>query len=135
VDAAQVSAVLAAGGRVLDARGGERYRGEKEPIDAVGGHIPGAISAPFAANLDDEGRFLEPEALRARFAALLDGHAAEETICYCGSGVTGAHDLLAMTVAGLPLARLYAGSWSDWITDPTRPIATGPEPGAPPTQA
>jgi thiosulfate/3-mercaptopyruvate sulfurtransferase len=135
VDAAQVSAALAAGGLVLDARGAERYRGEQEPIDRVAGHIPGARSAPFAENLGEDGHFLPQEALRERFDALLGAHPPEETILYCGSGVTGAHDVLAMAAAGLPLARLYAGSWSDWITDPSRPVATGPEPVPPAAKA
>ncbi|MCB0217801.1 MAG: sulfurtransferase [Chloroflexi bacterium] len=133
VDAATVAAMAADPScRVLDARGADRYRGENETIDPVAGHIPGAISAPFADNLDAEGRFLSPEALRARYRALLDGAPAERSAAYCGSGVTGAHDLLAMARAGIEGGRLYAGSWSEWITDPSRPVATGTDPAAAP---
>ena len=108
--------------RILDARAAERYRGEHEPIDPVAGHIPGALSAPFAGNLDADGFFLRPDALRARFEALLDGTPPDRTICYCGSGVTATHNLLALAHAGLGEARLYPGSWSHWITDPERPV-------------
>lgn len=108
--------------RLLDARAPERYRGEVEPIDPVAGRIPGALSAPYADNLGPNGRFLPPEALRARFHALVGNVPPERVACYCGSGVTAAHDLLAMAHAGLGLPRLYVGSWSEWITDPGRPI-------------
>jgi thiosulfate/3-mercaptopyruvate sulfurtransferase len=115
--------------RLLDARAADRYRGENETIDPVAGHIPGALSAPYAGNLEPDGRFLAPDALRTRFASLLGaGVAAGEVICYCGSGVTAAHDALAMAHAGLGDVRLYVGSWSEWITDPGRPIAAGPQP-------
>jgi thiosulfate/3-mercaptopyruvate sulfurtransferase len=114
--------------RLFDARTAERYRGENETIDPVAGHIPGAHSAPYAANLDPQGRFLPPEALRARYRALLGDIPAGQSIFYCGSGVTAAHHVLALAHAGLGSARLYPGSWSEWITDPTRPIATGAEP-------
>lgn len=107
---------------LLDARAEARFRGEHEPIDPVAGHIPGARSAPFSDNLDAEGRFLPPEALRARFEALLAGTAPEGVVSYCGSGVTAAHNLLALAHAGLHGARLYPGSWSEWITDPQRPV-------------
>lgn len=113
---------------LFDARGADRYRGENESIDPQGGHIPGAISAPFAANLDEDGNFRDAEALRARYAELLGDTPAEDAIFYCGSGVSAAHDLLAVTHAGYAMPRLYVGSWSDWITDPKRPVATGPEP-------
>jgi thiosulfate/3-mercaptopyruvate sulfurtransferase len=114
------------GAAVLDARAAERYRGEVEPIDPVAGHIPGAGSAPFAGNLDPEtGRFLPPEALRRRYDELVGGR--DEVVVYCGSGVTSCHLLLARRVAGLPEGRLYAGSWSEWIADPTRPVAVGEE--------
>ncbi len=113
--------------RLLDARAPERYRGELEPIDPVAGHIPGAVNAPFAENLTPEGTFRPPEQLRQRFEALLGDVPPERVICYCGSGVTAAHNLLAMAHAGLPGARLYAGSWSEWITDPRRPVARGDE--------
>lgn len=112
---------------LFDARAAERFRGENEMLDPVAGHIPGACSAPFAGNLDAAGRMLPPEQLRARYAALLGNAPAAEAIFYCGSGVSAAHDLLALEHAGLGLARIYAGSWSDWITDPSRPVATGNE--------
>jgi thiosulfate/3-mercaptopyruvate sulfurtransferase len=121
------AARLARDGLLLDARAAERYRGDAEPVDPVAGHIPGAVSAPAAASLGPDGRFLPRDQLRARFAALGAG-AAAEVGAYCGSGVTAAHEVLALTVAGQPAA-LYAGSWSHWITDPARPVATGPAPG------
>ena len=108
--------------RLFDARAPERFRGEVEPIDPVAGHIPGAVNLPFADNLRD-GRFRPPAELRQRFAHALDGSAPEQAIVYCGSGVTACHDIVAFAHAGLPLPRLYAGSWSEWITDPARPIA------------
>jgi thiosulfate/3-mercaptopyruvate sulfurtransferase len=108
--------------RLLDARSADRFRGENETIDPVAGHIPGAISAPFANNLTPDGRFRSPEALRARFQDLLGDVPPEKTIVYCGSGVTAAHNLLALAYAGLGEGRLYAGSWSEWITSPTRSI-------------
>lgn len=110
--------------RLLDARAAARYRGEVEPIDPVAGHIPGALSAPYAENLDAEGCFLPPPVLRRRFDALLGDAAPEDVVSYCGSGVTAAHNLLALAHAGLDGARLYPGSWSEWITDPKRPVAT-----------
>ncbi|WP_336213554.1 sulfurtransferase [Nonomuraea sp. LPB2021202275-12-8] len=120
---ADAAAALAAEGVLLDARAEERYRGEVEPVDPVAGHIPGAVSAPTSANVGPDGTFLAPGELRARFAAL----GAAEGVpagAYCGSGVTAAHEVLAMEVAGLPAA-LYAGSWSNWVADPSRPVATG----------
>ncbi len=111
---------------LVDARSPERFRGEVEPRDPVAGRIPGACNAFWKDNLDAAGRFRSPAALRARFEALLDGIPAEAAILYCGSGVTGAHDVLAMAHAGLPLPRLYAGSWSEWICDPGRPIQRDP---------
>jgi thiosulfate/3-mercaptopyruvate sulfurtransferase len=109
---------------MLDARSTQRYRGEVEPIDPVAGHIPGAISAPHEQNLTSEGRFLSSEALRRRFGGLMKSVPPENVICYCGSGVTAAHNLVAIAHAGLGRARLYAGSWSEWITDPSRPVVT-----------
>ncbi len=111
---------------LIDARAGERYRGEKEPIDPKAGHIPGALSAPWAENLGPDGRFKSPEQLRDRFAELGIG-AEKGAVAYCGSGVNATHDLLAMEVAGLKNGRLYAGSWSDWSARDA-PIATGREP-------
>lgn len=107
---------------LIDARSHERYAGESEPIDARSGHIPGAICHPFSDNMDNEGRFLPPEQLRETFAALLSE--GLEAVFYCGSGVTACHNLLAMEYAGLPGAKLYPGSWSEWITDESRPVAT-----------
>jgi len=120
-------AALAHGEAVLlDARAGERYRGETEPIDPRAGHIPGAVSAPFAANLGPDGRFLPPDVLRARYASL--GAADRPVVAYCGSSLSATHDLLALELAGIDDARLYEGSWSDWSSDPIRPAATGPTP-------
>jgi thiosulfate/3-mercaptopyruvate sulfurtransferase len=110
---------------LLDARSGPRYRGEAEPIDVVAGHIPGAVSSPFEENLTPEGTFLSPQLLRKRFERLLKSIPTCNVICYCGSGVTAAHNLLAISYAGLGMARLYPGSWSEWIVDPARPIASG----------
>jgi thiosulfate/3-mercaptopyruvate sulfurtransferase len=108
---------------LVDARAPERFRGEVEPIDKVAGHIPGAVNVPTGKNLDASGRFRAPDELRAIYAAV--GATPEaEVAAYCGSGVTAAHDILAMEVAGIHAA-LYPGSWSGWITDPARPIARG----------
>jgi thiosulfate/3-mercaptopyruvate sulfurtransferase len=109
---------------LLDARSVERYWGQNETIDPVGGHIPGAISAPYADNLGPDGLFLPPEVLRDRYEKLLGDLPPRQAIVYCGSGVTAAHNLLAMVHVGLGDGRLYAGSWSEWITNPERPIAT-----------
>jgi len=126
LDAGQVAGAVAEGGAVLvDAREGPRFRGEHEPIDPVAGHIPGAVNLPFAGNLDEQGRFLEPAALRRRLEGALAGAPAAESIHMCGSGVTACHNLLAMAAAGLEGGRLYAGSWSEWIRDPQRPVARG----------
>jgi thiosulfate/3-mercaptopyruvate sulfurtransferase len=111
--------------RVLDARNADRFRGENEVIDPVAGHVPGAVSAPYADNLEPDGRFRSKEELRRRYVGLLGGIPADRAGCYCGSGVTAAHDVLAMAHAGLGEARLYAGSWSEWITDRSRPVAMG----------
>lgn len=120
------AAARARTGVLLDARAGERYRGEVEPIDPVGGHIPGALSAPTTENVGPDGRFLPADALRARFAGLGASGAAPVGV-YCGSGVSGAHEVLALEVAGIA-SDLYAGSWSEWSADPARPVATGPDP-------
>jgi thiosulfate/3-mercaptopyruvate sulfurtransferase len=122
VDAAEL--LQSAPRKVFDARAPERYRGQVEPIDPVAGHIPGAENLPFAANLRD-GRFLPSHELRTRFDAALASTAPEAAVVYCGSGVTACHNVLAFAHAGLPLPRLYAGSWSEWITDSSRPIARG----------
>ena len=110
---------------VLDARAGERFRGEVEPIDAVGGHIPGALNRFHKSNLDDAGAFKSKDALRDEFAAALGGRTPGEVIHSCGSGVTACHNLLSMEHAGLAGSLLYPGSWSEWSSDPARPIATG----------
>lgn len=110
---------------ILDARPDRRFSGEFEPLDPVAGHVPGAINYPFDENLDVDGTFLPPEALRENYQALLKGKPAWQVIHMCGSGVTACHNILAMEVAGLPGSRLYPGSWSEWITDPARPVATG----------
>ena len=117
------AAALAAAGVLLDARAAERFRGEQEPVDPVAGHVPGARNAPTSGNVGVDGRFLPPELLRERFAALGATDAADVGV-YCGSGVTAAHEILALTLAGIPAA-LYVGSWSNWVTDPARPVATG----------
>jgi thiosulfate/3-mercaptopyruvate sulfurtransferase len=111
---------------VLDARAAERYRGETEPIDPRAGHVPGAKSAPWTGNVtsDPVPVFLPPETLRRRYEGL--GAGREEPVVYCGSGVNACHDLLALHLAGMRGA-LYAGSWSEWSSDPSLPLATGPE--------
>ena len=107
---------------VIDARSRERFDGVVEPIDAVAGHIPGAVCLPFQDNLDDQGRFLKAAQLRKRFNEVAGND--QLVVCYCGSGITAAHNVLAMNIAGLPEPRLYPGSWSEWIQDQSRPIAT-----------
>jgi thiosulfate/3-mercaptopyruvate sulfurtransferase len=123
LNAAEIAATLGAsdGRTLVDVRAPERYSGDKEPIDPVAGHIPGAINIPATANLDVDGRFLPPAEIAARYAA---AGGVEGAVLYCGSGVTAAQSLLALESAGVTAA-IYPGSWSDWITDPTRPIATG----------
>ncbi len=123
------SAAIGADGAavLLDARAGERYRGETEPVDSRAGHIPGAVSAPTADNLTPDGLFAAPEALRARFSRLGAIPGARVGV-YCGSGVTAAHEIAALAIAGVEAA-LYPGSWSAWSADEERPVATGPEPG------
>lgn len=123
-DAREVQRVLAAGGRLLDARSRERFRGDVEPLDLRAGHIPGARNRPFGENLR-AGRFRPAAELREDFLALLDGAAPRDVLLNCGSGVTACQNLLAMEHAGLHGARVYAGSWSGWISDPLRPVALG----------
>jgi thiosulfate/3-mercaptopyruvate sulfurtransferase len=115
---------------LIDARDARRYRGEQEPLDPVAGHIPGAVNRFHGENLDADGRFLRPRELARSFADLLAGTPMEDAVYYCGSGVTACHGLLAACHAGLADGRLYAGSWSEWCSDPDRPVATGPEPGS-----
>ena len=112
---------------LVDSRGPERYRGNAEPLDTEGGHIPGAVNIPFANNLTETG-FKSLEELRTSFEPLLENHAAGDLVFYCGSGVTAAHNILALQHAGLGEAKMYPGSWSEWITDENRPIKTGEEP-------
>ncbi len=113
-------------GLLIDARAAERFRGDAEPVDPVAGHIPGAVNRPTTDNVRDDGTFLPAEELRRQFGALFDGIGSgpDELAAYCGSGITAAHEVLALQIAGIP-ARLYPGSWSHWITDPARPVATG----------
>jgi thiosulfate/3-mercaptopyruvate sulfurtransferase len=122
-------AALAAGadtGQLLiDARAAERFRGEQEPIDPVAGHIPGAVNRFWQDNLTSAGTFKPADQLRAEYAALLGGHAASAVTHNCGSGVTACHNVLAMEHAGLGGSALYAGSWSEWVADPARPVAVG----------
>ncbi len=120
---ASAAAELARTGLLLDVRAAERYRGENERVDPVAGHIPGAVSAPAAGNMTGDGTFKSAADLAVGFAALGAGPGVPAG-AYCGSGVTAAQEVLALTLAGIPAA-LYIGSWSDWITDPARPVATG----------
>lgn len=111
---------------ILDARSPERFRGENETLDPVGGHIPGAVNRFYFDNLDDAGCYFKPAAeLRTEFDAMLAGRPAGEVVQQCGSGVTACHNLLAMELAGLTGSKLYPGSWSEWCADPSRPVATG----------
>jgi thiosulfate/3-mercaptopyruvate sulfurtransferase len=126
LDAGQ-AAELAWTGVLIDARAPERYRGESESMDPVAGHIPGARNWPMGRHLDATGRFLEPAELAQALAELTPPDAPVGA--YCGSGITAAHTVLALEVAGRPGAALYPGSWSEWVTDPSRPVATGDEPG------
>ena len=110
---------------LVDARAADRYAGQNETIDPVAGHVPAAINRPFGHNLASDGTFLPPAAPRAQWQALLGDRPAADLVAMCGSGVTACHHLLALETAGLPGARLYAGSFSEWIRDPARPVATG----------
>jgi thiosulfate/3-mercaptopyruvate sulfurtransferase len=128
VSAAAIPAILAGGGVLVDARGAARYRGEQEPIDPVAGHVPGAVNRPFTENVTAAGRFKPGPELEKELRPLLGGREPRDLVAMCGSGVTACHLLLAMAVAGLEGGKLYAGSWSEWIRDPNRPIRTGPAP-------
>jgi thiosulfate/3-mercaptopyruvate sulfurtransferase len=127
VDAGQVLADLQSERMlIVDARSPERFRGENETLDPVGGHIPGAVNRCYVNNLDDDGCYFKPaEELRAEFAALLGGRPAAHVVQQCGSGVTACHNLLAMELAGWSGSKLYPGSWSEWCADPSRPVMTG----------
>jgi thiosulfate/3-mercaptopyruvate sulfurtransferase len=110
---------------LVDARAAERFAGTIEPIDSVAGHIPGALNQPFSLNIDPQGRFLPAPELKRRWQRLLGGKELRNVAAMCGSGVTACHNLLSLEVAGLPGAKLYAGSWSEWIKDPARPSGRG----------
>ena len=110
---------------LLDARAAERYRGDVEPLDPVAGHIPGAINRPYTRNVAADGTFRSARELRAEFDAMLHGRAPDDLVHYCGSGVSACHNVLAMTVAGYPLTRIYPGSWSEWVAEPQRPVSRG----------
>ncbi|MEO1260596.1 MAG: sulfurtransferase [Bacteroidota bacterium] len=110
---------------IVDSRTAPRYRGEAEPIDPVAGHVPGAVSAPFLENIGSNGLFKSQEELKERFAEIMKKGTPEKTVFYCGSGVTACHNLLALSHIGIDEAKLYPGSWSEWITDPARPVETG----------
>jgi thiosulfate/3-mercaptopyruvate sulfurtransferase len=126
VTSAALEGLVAAGSvQLIDARDPERFRGEVEPIDPVAGHIPGAINVPFKQNLNSDGTFQSPDALRDRFAPVIGSREPETVVHMCGSGVTACHNVLAMEHAGLGGTRLYAGSWSEWIRDGSRPVASG----------
>jgi thiosulfate/3-mercaptopyruvate sulfurtransferase len=126
IDTAGIAALLSDPKRLLvDARAAERYLGSVEPIDAVAGHIPGALNHPFSSNLGKDGRFLPAFELRRLWEARLAGRMPANVAAMCGSGVTACHNLLSLEVAALSGAKLYAGSWSEWIRDPNRPVARG----------
>lgn len=126
LDAEQAAALVADGGVLLDVRAAARYRGETEPIDPVAGHVPGAVNLPTTEHVADHGKLRAADALRSRFAeaGVVPG---VRVGAYCGSGVTAAHTVFALHLAGRPDAALYVGSWSHWLTDPRRPVATGPD--------
>ena len=110
--------------KLLDARAPERFAGLKEPIDPVAGHIPGAVNRFWQKNLNPDGRFKSPQQLRNEYEEMLAGASGEQVVHMCGSGVTACHNIFAMAVAGLPEGRLYPGSWSEWVADPSRPVFT-----------
>lgn len=110
---------------VIDARSAARYRGDEEPLDPIAGHIPGAINRPFSENLEESGKLKSAEALKSEFSNLLGVRPSSEVVHQCGSGISACHNLLAMEVAGLKGAKLYVGSWSEWSSNPNRPVATG----------
>lgn len=114
-----------AAARIVDARAPVRFRGEQEPLDLVAGHIPGAVNHFFMRSMGEDGRFKPADVLRREWETSLGGADASQVVCYCGSGVTACHDLLSLEVAGMSGAKLYAGSWSEWVADPARPVATG----------
>jgi thiosulfate/3-mercaptopyruvate sulfurtransferase len=125
LDTAQVVAGLAGDAiRLLDARAEERFLGRVEPIDAVAGHVPGAMNVPFGGNLAADNRFKTPEQLAQRYAPVVEGRDPEEIVVMCGSGVTACHGIFALELAGRPGAALYPGSWSEWIRSAARPVAT-----------
>ncbi len=119
--AEHVPGFVGLGGALVDARAEERFRGEVEPLDPKAGHIPGAVCSPCSKVTDEHGYFLSPDVLRRHFSSYAD----RDVACYCGSGISACQNILAMVLAGLPVPKLYAGSWSEWVTDPSRPVATG----------
>jgi thiosulfate/3-mercaptopyruvate sulfurtransferase len=126
VNAAGIAASLPRHGLLLlDARAAERYRGDIEPLDPVAGHIPGALNRPYARNVASDGTFRSARELRTEFEGMLHGRPSDDIVHYCGSGISACHNLLAMTIAGYPLTRIYPGSWSDWVTDARRPVSRG----------
>lgn len=124
----QQVAEFATTGLLIDARSAERYRGEQEPIDPVAGHIPGAVNRPLQQNLTADGLFKSKTVLQQEWRYFMGDYQPQQVAHYCGSGVTACHNLLAMEHAGLSGSKLYPGSWSEWIRDPQRPVATGAEP-------
>ena len=126
LDVSQVIAALGRGELLVDVRAAERFRGEVEPLDAVAGHVPGAVNLPFLQNLGADGRFRPPSEIADLWRARTGASASRVPICMCGSGVTACQGLLALAIAGIDGGRLYAGSWSEWIRDPARPVARGP---------
>jgi len=123
VDAAAVAGALRRGETLVDVRGAERFAGKVEPLDAIAGHVPGAVNLPFLDNLDAAGRFRAPAELAELWRSHTGAGPGRAPICMCGSGVTACQGLLALEAAGIPGGRLYAGSWSEWIRDPSRPVA------------